>query len=108
MPLLAALRHHTREPHEALHRHPLLSGLSDDSLTLNDFRHILLAFDAYYTHAEAACFAQWPEAAPNAPVLAWLSSDLAQHGLDSWADRVAFAHPPLDAPSKMAGYLYTR
>ncbi len=73
-----------------------------------DFHHILLAFDAYHTHAEAACFAAWPDHAPNAPVLAWLASDLAQHGLESWADRIAFSHPPLDTPSKMAGYVYAK
>ena len=108
MPLIDALRHHTRQQHEALHRHPLLAGLSDNALTLEDFHHILLAFDAYYTHAEAACFAEWPEHAPNAPVLAWLASDLAQHGLDSWADRMTFSHARLDTPSKMAGYVYTK
>ena len=108
MSLIEALRHHTRAQYEALHQHPLLAGLSDDRLTLDDFHHILLAFDAYYTHAEAACFAGWPEHAPNAPVLAWLASDLAQHRLDSWADRVVFSHPPLDTPSKMAGYLYVK
>jgi len=108
MSLIDALRRQTREQHEALHRHPLLNGLSDDTLTLDDFHHILLAFDAYYTHAEAACFAEWPEGAPNAPVLAWLASDLAQHGLESWAGRIDFTHPPLDTPSKMAGYLYTK
>ena len=108
MPLIDALRHHTRQQHEALRRHPLLAGLADNTLTLRDFHHILLAFDAYHTHAEAACFAEWPEHAPNAPVLAWLASDLAQHGLDSWADRIEFDHPPLDTASKMAGYIYVK
>ncbi len=108
MSLIEALRHHTCAQYEALHQHPLLTGLSEERLTLDDFHHILLAFDAYYTHAEAACFAEWPEHAPNAPVLAWLASDLAQHRLESWADRIAFNHPPLDTPSKMAGYLYVK
>jgi heme oxygenase len=108
MSLLDALRRHTRQQHEALHQHPLLLGLSADRITLAEFHRILLAFEAYYTHAEAACATPWPEQAPNAPVLAWLASDLAQHKLDSLADRLAFAHPPIDTPSRMAGYLYTK
>jgi len=108
MRLIEALRHHTREQHEALHTHPLLSGLSDTSLTLADFHHILLAFEAYYSHAEAACLAGWPEDVPNAPVLTWLGSDLAQHGLESRAHSIAFVHPPIDTRSKLVGYLYTK
>ncbi|ESQ82434.1 hypothetical protein AEAC466_17590 [Asticcacaulis sp. AC466] len=117
MRLLEALRTHTRHPHDALHTHPLLIGLSADQtdgreITLRDFHHILLAFDAYYAHAEAACVVQWPldtaDQAPNAPVLSWLASDLAQHQLDSWANRIAFQHSPIDTPSKLAGYLYTK
>jgi heme oxygenase len=108
MRLLEALRHHTRQQHEALHAHPLLTGLSDSTLTLSDFHHILLAFEAYYSHAEAACAAGWPEAVPNAPVLTWLGSDLAQHRLQSHAAHIAFVHPPIDTRSKLAGYLYTK
>ncbi|ESQ84612.1 biliverdin-producing heme oxygenase [Asticcacaulis benevestitus] len=107
MPLLDVLRHHTRQQHEALHQHPLLLGLSNP-ITLADFHRIVLAFDAYYTHAEAACLADWPEDVPNAPVLAWLASDMAQQGLESWSDRFDFHHAPLDTPSKLAGYLYTK
>lgn len=108
MRLIEALRTHTRLQHEALHTHPLLNGLSDTSLTLTDFHHILLAFEAYYTHAEAACLAGWPEDVPNAPVLTWLGSDLAQHRLESRARHIAFVHPPIDTRSKLAGYLYTK
>ncbi len=108
MRLIEALRHYTREQHEALHMHPLLNGLSNAPLTGADFHYILLAFEAYYSHAEAACFAGWPEDIPNAPVLTWLDSDLAQHGLKSQVDRIVFAHPPIDTRSKLAGYLYTK
>lgn len=108
MRLLEALRHHTREQHEALHTHPLLTGLSGPSLTLADFHHILLAFEAYYSHAEDACTAGWPDSVPNAPVLTWLGSDLAQHGLQSLAARIPFVHSPIDTRSKLAGYLYTK
>ncbi|MBW8882387.1 MAG: hypothetical protein JF615_13485, partial [Asticcacaulis sp.] len=54
MALLEVLRRETRQQHEALHTHPLLKGLSDDSLTLDGFRRILLAFEAYYRHGESA------------------------------------------------------
>lgn len=113
MRLLEALRTHTRQQHDALHTHPLLSGLSPaepggTSIRLEDFHYILRAFDAYYAHAEAACIAEMPEQVPNAPVLNWLASDLAQHRLESWAPRIAFRHPPIDTPSKLAGYLYTK
>jgi len=108
MRLIEALRSHTRQQHEALHTHPLLNGLSNASLSMADFHRILLAFDAYYSHAEAACLAGWPEDVPNAPVLTWLGSDLAQHGLTSQAQRIPFVHPPIDTRSKLAGYLYTK
>ena len=108
MRLLEALRSHTQNQHEALHTHPLLSGLSHPSLTMPDFHHILLAFEAYYSHAEAACLTGWPEDVPNAPVLTWLGSDLAQQQLESQAHRIVFAHPPIDTRSKLAGYLYTK
>ncbi len=111
MSLLTALRTHTRQAHEALHSHPLLIGLSpapERTLSLTDFHHILLAFDAYYTKAEAACTVSWPDHVPNAPVLAWLASDLAQQQLESWADDIALRHPLIDTPSKLAGYMYTK
>ena len=108
MRLLEVLRSDTREQHEALHTHPLLTGLSDSSLTLSDFHHILLAFEAYYSHAEAACQTGFPEDVPNAPVLNWLDSDLAQQAVKSWANRLTFKHAPIDTPSKLAGYLYTK
>lgn len=108
MPLLESLRHHTRARHEALHFHPLLSSLSNDSLTLAGFHHILLAFEAYYRRAEAACAVELPDDVPNAPVLAWLESDLAQHRLDSWAGRLGIDLPAVDTPSKAAGYLYMK
>jgi len=108
MRLLEALRTHTRSRHDALHTHPLLEGLSAPRITLDDFHHILLAFEAYYSHAEAACQAGWPEGVPNAPVLTWLASDLAQQGLESWSQRIPFHHPPIDTRSKLAGYLYAK
>lgn len=108
MPLLDVLRRETRQQHEALHSHSLLKGLSDDSLTLDGFRRILLAFEAYYHHGEAAFASAPPPPAPNAPVLSWLTDDFREHGLSSYANRITFRHPPLDTLSKRAGYLYAK
>ncbi len=107
MLLIDALRFHTRQPHEALHRHPLLRGLAGDGITLAAFHNILLAFEAYYTVAEAAC-ATVIDDIPNAPVLAWLASDLAQHRLLSLSGRVEVPTMALDTPARVAGYLYTK
>ncbi|ESQ87797.1 hypothetical protein ABAC460_18190 [Asticcacaulis sp. AC460] len=108
MPLLDVLRHDTRNQHEALHSHPLLKGLSDDSLTMDGFSRILLAFEAYYRHGEAAFASAPAPQTANAPVLSWLADDFREHDLTSWAHRITFRHPPLDTLSKRVGYLYTK
>jgi len=108
MPLLDVLRRDTRQQYAALHSHSLLRGLSDDSLTVSDFRRILLAFEAYYRHGEAAFASAPAPATANAPVLSWLAEDFQEHDLHSWAHRFTFRHPPLDTLSKRVGYLYTK
>lgn len=106
MPLLDALRRHTREQHDALHTHPLLAPLAGGPVAAEDFHHILQAFDAWYRAAESARRVAMPADVPDAPVLDWLARDLArqdiaQHNLD-------FAPPAIDTPSKLMGYLYTK
>ncbi len=108
MPLLDVLRRETRPTHEALYGHPLLKGLSDDNLTLNGFHQILMAFEAYYHHAEPAFNSAPPPPVPSAPVLSWLTDDFREHGLASLTNRLTFRHPPLDSLSKRIGYLYAK
>ncbi|ESQ79530.1 biliverdin-producing heme oxygenase [Asticcacaulis sp. YBE204] len=108
MRLLEALRLHTRAQHDALHRHPLLAGLSPDgpALTLTDFGRIVQAFEACYRHVEAALTTPLPDDVPDAPVLDWLSRDLRHLGLPHRT--IAFDHPPVDSLAKRLGYLYTK
>lgn len=111
MSVLKSLRAHTRRQHEALHVHPLLKGLSDDSLTLEDFYDILLAFDAAYAapepnlHQEPNLHKVFPDA-PNAPVRDWLARDLKRHGLTPL--RPLLKAPRFHTPSRLMGYLYVK
>ena len=108
MALLDVLRREFRHQSGVLGRHPLLTGLSGDTLTLEGFHRILVAFEAYFHHGEAAFDSAPPPPAPNAPVLSWLTDDFREHGLTSWANRVTFRHPPLDSLSKRVGYLFAK
>lgn len=111
MPALDALRTHTRHQHEALHGHPLLQGLSSDSLTRSDLHDILLAFDAAYTTTELGLSDMAPDLMdnlPNAPVLDWLARDLVHFGLSPLGMRLRLKAPRFDTPSRLMGYLYVK
>lgn len=107
MTLIESLRARTRRQHEALHSHPLLKGLSDDSLTLEGFHDILLAFDAAYAFHEPDLSRIFPDS-PNAPVREWLARDLQRHGLTSVAGVLALETPDMRTPSRLMGYLYVK
>lgn len=104
MNLLELLRYETRDLHEALHVHPLLAPLVSDTVTLDDYRYALLAFDAFYTAIEARISIEQPFA--SAPVREWLSYDMAYQNLTPI--QVECDLPTLDTPSRLWGYLYVK
>ncbi|WKL57666.1 biliverdin-producing heme oxygenase [Asticcacaulis sp. ZE23SCel15] len=103
---LERVRDTTREAHEALHHHPLLAPLSGTGLTRARLGSILQAFDVYYRSAEAAITMAVPADLPHAPVRDWLAKDMA--ALDIAPLDVAFYVPPINTPSRLIGYLYTK
>ena len=105
--MIDILRSQTHSQHIALHDYPLLAGLSRNQISDAEFNDILLAFDAYYSAAEAARFPVGHDL-PDAPVRQWLSKDLMHRGLNGLQGRIVFRHPPIDTLSKLVGYLYTK
>ena len=100
MTLLERLRTETRDAHEALHIHPLLAPLVSPDMTLRDYHFALLAFERFYRSMEP----QVTE--PGAPVLDWLTADLARQQLTPLEFPIAL--PSLDTLSRSWGYLYVK
>ena len=110
MTLLDALRAETREPHEALHVHPLLAPLARPDVTRAQYRDALSAFDLFYRGMEAGRTVAAPQGVPDAPVTEWLARDLAACGSPALSLAVfpSLDLPPIDSEAKLWGYLYVK
>ena len=106
MTLLDDLRAATREQHEALHVHPLLAPLNRPDVTREQYRDVLLAFDAFYRAMEAGRTVQMPREIPDAPVVEWLAHDLKACGAQPLA--LDIDCPPIDSEARLWGYLYVK
>ena len=103
---LQELRQACHSSHEALHVHPLLAPLTQESIALSDYRWIIQAFDAAYNQMEAVRHFI-PSDLPDAPGLEWLECDMAFHGI-SPREVAPVYYPDIDTYSRLAGYLYVK
>jgi heme oxygenase len=106
--ILKALREHTDEVHQSLHEHPLLKPLTAPTLKIDDYYYALKAFQIYYGTAEKAVRSTVQNHVPNAPVCAWLESDLHNASIDLPIPLALNDFPLLDTSSKLMGYLYVK
>ena len=100
MNLLEELRAATGVAHEALHHHRLLAPLASETVTLEDYRYALLAFDAFYSAMEPTPLSG------SAPVRTWLAHDLEAQGLNSLSPTIEM--PVITSDSELWGYLYVK
>jgi heme oxygenase (biliverdin-IX-beta and delta-forming) len=109
MDLVNKIRAQTATLHEALHQHELLSPLVSSTVTLNDYRFALEAFNAYYQKFEHLFPQNFHSGIASAPVLQWLSFDFRKHKLPPAVKGVTAPRTcALHTRSHAWGYLYTK
>ena len=101
--LVLKLRHACHDMHENLHVHPLLMPLSDDTITLAEYKSAIAAFYNAYGKTEQE---QRSTQLPDSPVMDWLKR-VGYHTI-TIADLAEAEYIPLNSISQQAGYLYVK
>lgn len=103
--LLESLRHATLNQHQALHVHPLLAPLQDDTISMEDYRWIIRAFHQLYASVEKQPYSTF--GMPDVPAVTWLERDMQVHDITP-AEPAPINYPALTNPSQLLGYLYVK